>query len=223
MPLSLVLLTFLVAVDAPCLAGGARHPEPPSLAAQAGLYVAGGLAAFAAHESGHLAANFVLHNRPRIVPVWGFGFVPFFAISPELACDQETCRRADGHIFRAGRRGKFAIVTAGFEVQHVTSEIILTLDQHLRRHRSPFLKGWLTFNIGLSVAYALASVLNIEDSHGDAGGAAALSHMPRALMAAWLVAPAALDAYRYLQNDSPWAPWLSRGLKVGFVSLAWTF
>ena len=223
MPLSLAVLTFLVALDVPPKDLEVRRPEMRSRAAQAGLYVAGGLAAFAAHESGHVVANLVLHNRPHIVPVWGFGFVPFFAISPDLSCDARICRRADGQLFGAGRRGKFAIVTAGFEVQHLTSEIILTLEPHLRPHRAPFLKGWLTFNVGLSVAYALASVLHIEDSHGDAGGAAALSGMPRALMAAWLVAPAALDAYRYMQGDSFWAPWLSRGLKLGFVSLAWTF
>ena len=222
-PLSLAVLTLLVALDAPPHAAKTYDPVPPSRAARTGLYVAGGVLAFAAHESGHLAANLILHNRPRIVPVWGFGFVPFFAISPDLACNKRGCVRADGQVFRAGRRGKFAIFTAGFEVQHLTSEIILTFDQHLRLHRAPFRKGWLTFNIALSVAYALASVLHIEDSHGDAGGAAAISGMPRALMAAWLVAPAAVDLYRYWRDDSVWAPWLSRGLKVGFVSMAWTF
>lgn len=206
--------------DEPLLAPAA---PPPSRLATAGLFLTGGLGAFLAHESGHLLANAVLHNKPRIVPVWGFGFVPFFAISPELSCRRRSCRRADGSRFQAGMRGKFFIVTAGFDVQHITSEIILTHAPQLRQQRAPVRKGWLAFNVGLSVAYALASVLHIEDSHGDAGGAAYASGLPRGVIAAWLVAPAALDAWRYLHADAAWTPWVSRGVKAGFVGLAWTF
>ncbi len=198
-------------------------PQAYSKTAQAALFIAGGVSAFVAHEAGHVAVNLALGNRPELEAVWGFGFVPFFAISPALSCSASRCIKANGKPFPAGPRGKFAIVTAGFEMQHLTSEIILSLDPYLRQHHAPLRKGWLAFNIGLSVAYALASVLNIEDSHGDAGGAAYLLRVPRPLMAAYLVAPAAMDLYRYLDATSPWAPSVSRSLKVGFLSLLWTF
>jgi hypothetical protein len=34
---------------------------------------------------------------------------------------------------------------------------------------------------------------------------------------AMILAPAALDAWRYANPESTWAPWLSRALKVGAV------
>ena len=187
------------------------------------LVVGGGVSAFLAHESGHLLANAILGNRPRFVPMWGFGLVPFFAISPEIDCTPRGCTHANGKIFASGRRGKFAIATAGFEAQHITSEIILSLDPALRLHRAPVAKGWLLFNIGLSLAYAVCSVAHIEDAHGDAGGAAALSGMSRLMMGAWLIAPALLDSHRYLYGPRGWTPWVSRSVKAGFVGLAFTF
>lgn len=218
-----VLMASLLALAPASHASCDAPPPTPVTATTVALFVAGGVGAFVAHESGHLLANALLHNRPRFVPMWGFGFLPFFAISPELACSSQGCIKADGTRFGPGLRGKYLIVTAGFEMQHLTSELLLTQAPQLRRLRAPWRKGWLAFNIGLSVAYALTSVLHIEDSHGDAGGAAYASGYPRPVVAAWLIAPAALDLYRYLNGDSTWAPWMSRGVKAGFFSLAWTF
>jgi hypothetical protein len=195
----------------------------PRTSSSAALFIGGGVLAFVAHETGHLVANAVLGNRPRLVPLWGFGFMPFFAISPELRCTRTACQKADGRPFPGGPRGKFFIATAGFEIQHITSELILTLEPHLRCHRAPFRKGWLIFNVGLSLAYAVTSMAGIEDSHGDAGGAAHLAHLPRAVIGAALILPALLDSYRYLYGSSQWAPWISRSAKAGFVGLAFTF
>lgn len=189
----------------------------------AGLWAAGAASGFLSHEAGHLLANYLLGNKPAWVGLRGFGVVPFFAISPELGCNDFGCTRPDGSHFGPGRRGMYFISTAGFTVQHITSEIVLTEDPWIRYHHAPFEKGFLTFNILLSIGYALSTLAGIEDNHGDAGGAAAVAHMPRAVFASLLVLPAALDTVRFFLPDTAWAVGASRASKAAMIGVAYTF
>lgn len=198
---------------------------PPSLgrrwAADAGLFVAGAASAFVAHELGHVFANLVAGNVPHLVGLRGFGAVPFFAISPDIFCDARgRCLGAQGQAFGGGRRGQYLIATAGFSVQHVANEVILGQSPDLRMRRAPYAKGWLAFDLALSVGYALASIAHVEDVHGDAGGAAYYARTPRAVVATMLLVPVALDVWRYFRPGDRWAPWVGRTSKLGLVGLS---
>lgn len=189
----------------------------------AGFYAFGALSAFAAHESGHLLVNAILGNQPRFVLIKGFDFIPFVAISPELSCNDQGCTQADGTAFSSGRSGMYAISTAGFTVQHIGSEIILTADPYLHYHEKPWQKGFLTFNIALSIGYAVSSLLNIEESHGDAGGAAQVSGIAKPWFGTLLILPAIMDTLRFIYPDWVILPWLSRTGKSAMVGLTCTF
>ena len=196
---------------------------PMGTTARVGLFLGGAATAFVTHEAGHVLANVAYRNRPDFVGLTGLGFVPFFAISPDIGCDSAGCTTRTGAPFSGGRRGKYLISTAGFIVGDIASEIILSEAPCLRYQDAPFRTGWLTFNILLSVGYALASAAELEDGHGDAGGAATAAGWDRRLFAALLLTPALLDGYRYWWPGSVWAPWVSRGSKAAIVGVAFTF
>ncbi len=207
---------------APCIEA-LEHPRPMGTAASAGMMLAGAATGFLTHEAGHLLANWAYQNRPDFVGITAAGFIPFFAISPDIDCGASGCTTRTGARFAGGRRGKYFISTAGFLVGHLSSEIILGTEPCLRFRQAPFKTGWLAFNILLSVGYALASASEIEVSHGDAGGAAAAAGLDRRVFAAVLLAPALLDAYRFWWPGSAWVPWASRGGKAAMVGVAFTF
>ena len=141
-------------------AAGAEPAAPDRGAAPAwssvALFLGGAATAFAAHEAGHVAANLALGNVPRLAPVTFAGAVPFFSISPDISCVNGRCFQRDGQPFAAGPHGLFAIVSAGFNVQHALDEIILTTDPRLRGDDAPFRKGMLAFGTLTSVGYVLA-------------------------------------------------------------------
>ena len=184
-----------------------------------GWLAAGALTGFFAHEGGHLFANFVYGNVPRLEGLWAFGLVPFFAISPRIECDGDHCTTYDGHEFHGGPRGKLVITSGGFNVQHLTDEILLTRDPTLRYHYAPFRKGLLAFNTLLSIGYTLASWTRTEDPHGDVSHSAHLAGLSSEVYAGMLVLPAVFDLYRYFHPDSWWAPWVSRGGKAAFLGV----
>jgi hypothetical protein len=180
-----------------------------------GIFAAGALTGFFAHEAGHVFVNLILGNVPTIQPIWGFGFIPFFAIAPNIDCgNKHHCVRDDGSAFSPGWRGKVAITSAGFNVQHITDEIMLTRNPTLRHQVAPYRKGLLAFNTLLSLGYATAAIARIENPEGDISSTAALMGIPRELYASMLVIPAAMDIYRYFVPDSRWAPWVSRSGKL---------
>jgi hypothetical protein len=184
-----------------------------------GWFTAGALTGFLAHEGGHLFTNFVYGNVPRLEGMWSFGFVPFFAISPRIDCDDDHCVKHDGTVFHGGPRGKLVITSAGFSVQHLTDEILLTREPNLRYRYAPYRKGLLAFNILLSVGYALCSWTRIEDPHGDVSRSAQLAGLSHEVYAGMLILPALFDLYRYFKPDSRVAPWLSRGAKGAFLGV----
>lgn len=185
----------------------------------AGWFLAGGLTAFFAHEGGHVVTNLMYGNVPQLQGLWAFGFVPFFAIAPRISCQADVCYTHDGDVFSGGPRGKFVITSAGFNVQHLTDEILLTREPELRYRHGPYRKGILTFNTLLSIGYALASWTGTEDPHGDVSRSASLVGLPSQVYAGALILPALLDLYRYFNPRSRWAPWVSRGSKGVFLGL----
>lgn len=187
-----------------------------------GKFVAGALTGFLAHEGGHLLANLVQGNVPRLQGLWGLGFIPFFTVAPRIGCEDGTCYKHDGSEFWAGPGGKFAITSAGFNVQHITDEIMLSRNPRLRYKAAPFQKGLLAFNTLLSVAYATTAITRIENPEGDLTSSAKLMGIPRELYATMLLIPAGLDLYRYFVPDSRWAPWISRTGKLAVFGLAFT-
>lgn len=190
-----------------------------------GLGLAGFVTGFVAHESGHFTANLAMGNVPQFKGLLVWGFLPFFSIAPRIDCESgERCTKHDGSEFGPGERGKYFIVSAGYHVQHVTDEIILTRAPELRYEDAPFRKALLTFNVCLSVMYAVGAWTGLEDPHGDLAGQARLSGMNETFLSFALLTPAAIDTYRYFRPSSArWSAWVSRGTKAAYLGLNFTF
>ena len=184
---------------------------------------AGFLTAFVVHEACHGVANLAMGNVPSLQPVRFLGFLPFFAVSPGVTCQNGTCVRRDGTPFFPGPRGYATIVSAGIVCQEVTNEIILTVRPGIRMERAPFLKGMLLFNTAASVAYGIANLAGIEPPEGDIRGLDGVSRLPHGVFAAVVLGTAALDVARYFLPDSQWLPWVSRGSKVVTIGLVVAF
>lgn len=208
--------------ESPRSAGPVVEPQS-SWGMKFGLGAAGALSGFLLHESGHVFANLLLGNVPDFHGMLVWGFLPFFAIRPRITCDGEHCTKHNGHEFRPGPNGAFFIVTAGFHVQHITDEVLLTRTPDLRQRDAPFRKGLLAFNVFLSLLYASGDFTGLEDPYGDLAGAAQRSGMHEAWLATVLLAPAALDTYRYFVPTTRWAPWVSRASKASLFGLTFVF
>ena len=159
--------------------------------------------AFGAHEAAHLALDIAFDADPSLKRVEFHG-IPFFAIThrPDLS-----------------RRRELAISCAGFTAQHAGSEWILTERPALRGERAPVLKGILAFNIATSAAYAGVAFSRTGPYERDTRGIATAARLDERWVGAMVLAPAALDAWRYFHPDAKWAAWTSRGVKIGMVLL----
>ena len=81
------------------------------------------------------------------------------------------------------------------------------------------LKGVLAFNVATSAAYAGAAFARTGPHERDTRGIADAARIDERWVGAMMLAPAVLDAWRYLHPEARWAAWTSRGLKAGFVLL----
>ncbi|MEM9728603.1 MAG: hypothetical protein AAF997_08460 [Myxococcota bacterium] len=188
-----------------------------------GLGTAGLVVGFIGHEMGHILMNFAYGNVPNFEGLRYAGFVPFFRISSGVSCNDDGCfKQSTGEEFKGGRTGVYLITAAGFNVQHVINEVLLSLDPNLQHHRSPFQKGLLFFNLSLSIGYSLSTWFQVDDI-GDIQGMANASQLNPNWVALMVLIPSALDVYRFFLPDSKWAPWVSRGSKAVFlgVSFIW--
>jgi hypothetical protein len=133
-----------------------------------------------------------------------FHGIPFFAIThrPDLS-----------------HRRELAISSAGFIVQHAGSEWILTRSPAIRGTRAPLRKGVLAFNIATSVAYAGAAFARTGPLERDTRGMATSARVDERWVGAIVLAPAALDAWRYFHPEARWATWTSRGVKASMLLL----
>lgn len=165
-------------------------------------FLAGGALALAMHEAGHLTFDVAFDASPGVKRV-RFGPLPFFAITHEAVSPAR----------------EFAISSAGFWVQHASSEIILTRRPRLREERAPVMKGILAFNVLASVAYAGAAFARTGPPERDTRGMALTAGVAEPVIGAILLTPALLDAGRYYKPDAPWLSWASRAAKAGGVLL----
>ena len=168
-----------------------------------GKFLAGATVGLVAHEGGHFAFDVIFDADPRFKRIDYLG-IPFFALThrPDLS-----------------PRREFAISSAGFWVQHATNEWILTRRPRLRDERARFTQGVLAFNVGASVAYSVAAFSRTGPAERDTRGMAASARLDEPWIGAIVLAPAVLDAWRYLHPDAKWAIWTSRAVKVGSVLL----
>ncbi len=166
-------------------------------------FLLGGAAGLGLHEGSHLLADASFGVKPTLKAV-RFGPFPFFAIT---------------HPAGLPPRQEFTISSAGFWMQHLSSEVVLTRHPDLRAERAPALKGVLAFNVLASVAYGSAAFAHAGPAERDTRGMAVSLGVTEPWMGALVLTPACLDAWRYFHPDSRWAKWLSRGVKVGAVAL----
>ncbi len=177
--------------------------RPEGRASRTGRFLLGAASALGLHEGDHLLFDGVFGVTPELKKVDFYG-IPFFAIT---------------HPPGQSPRREFTIASAGFWMQHASSEILLTRRPRLREQRASMLKGVLAFNVLASVAYGAAAIAKAGPVERDTRGMAASLRVDEAWVGALVLVPAGLDAWRYLHPESRWAAWLSRGVKVGGVLL----
>ena len=206
------LLAILAAL-APCLAvaqeSSATAQAADSAAAASGessdaaaltQFLAGGALGLVGHEAGHVVAGALLGADPGVKAI-SYGRLPFFAITH----DPVSARR------------EYTIAASGFFVQHATSEWLLSTRPTLRDQRAPVAKGVLAFNVVTSTVYAAAAFGRFGPPERDTRAMADALGIAEPWVGAMILAPAALDAWRYARPGSKWAPWVSRALKIGAV------
>jgi hypothetical protein len=164
-------------------------------------FVGGAASGFLAHEAGHLVFDVAFDADPGVKRV-SFGAIPFFAIT---------------HRSTVSPGQEYVISSAGFWVQHATSEWLLASRPNLRHERAPYLKGWLAWNVLASAAYSTAAFGRFGPAERDTRGIAQSLGIAEPWVGAMILTPAALDTWRYLHPESRWARWTSRAVKVGLV------
>jgi len=181
----------------------AQEPPPASNGVSLGPFVGGALVGFGAHEMGHLLFDVVFDADPGIEKV-SFKGLPFFAIT----------HRGD-----VTPRQEYVISSAGFWMQHATSEWILSTEPDLRHTAGSFRKGVLAFNVGASAVYAAAAFARAGPAERDTRSMAGSLGIDERWVGVMILVPAVLDAVRYIKPDARWAAWSSRGVKIGLVLL----
>ena len=212
----------LVAAPAEALTGAAPPAPAQSRWVQGAIFLGGAASGLLLHESGHVAAGAALGGWPHLQLVHFLGVIPFFAVAPGIDCDAQGCYRF-GAPFSPGRAGAYLIFSAGFHVQHLTDELILSLEPGLSQADAPFRKGLLAFNTLLSAAYVAANLLGIEPRAGDVGSIARISNRPRLVVDGLLLGVAALDLARYQWPETSWLAWASRAAKLATLGLVLPF
>jgi hypothetical protein len=166
-------------------------------------FLAGAGLGLAIHESGHLVFDALFAANPRVEGI-RFGPFPFFAIT----------HRAD-----LSPRREFAISSAGFWMQDLSSEWILARQPPVRGEHAPVAKGVLAFNVLNSTGYALVAFARAGPFERDTRGMADSIGVDERAIGALVLAPAILDTIRYFKPEARWAKWASRAAKAGSVLL----
>jgi hypothetical protein len=172
-------------------------------AADAVEFLTGAALGLAVHEGGHLLFDVAFDASPRIKGV-RFGPLPFFAVA----------HRGD-----LSPRREFTISSAGFWMQDLSSEWLLTKHPSLREAHAPLAKGVLAFNVLNSAGYACVAFARAGPFERDTRGMADSIGVDERAIGVMVLAPAVLDAIRYFKPEARWAKWASRAAKVGSVLL----
>jgi hypothetical protein len=178
--------------------------SPPSdehRAADSVEFLTGAALGLAMHEGGHLLFDVVFDASPRITGVQ-FGPFPFFAIA---------------HHGDLSPRREFTISSAGFWMQDLSSEWLLTKHPSLRESHAPLAKGVLAFNVLNSAGYACVAFARAGPFERDTRGMADAIGVDERMIGAMVLAPAVFDAIRYFKPEARWAKWASRAAKAGSV------
>ena len=199
-PRRLLINVLTIVTMAACVLGRAANAqaETPHLVS----FFGGAAIALGMHESGHLVLDTAFGVSPGVRKVH-FGPLPFFAITHD----------------RLSPAREFAVSSAGFWVQHLSSEIVLTRMTDLRQKRAPLVKGMLAFNVLASVAYAGAAFTRTGPLERDTRGMAITADVPEPVIGLMVLGPAVLDASRYFHPRDPWLKWTSRAAKIAGVLL----
>ena len=107
-------------------------------------------------------------------------------------------------------------------MQGASVEWLLHERPRLARERAPFLKGVLAFHVATSTMYGIAGFARVGPHERDTRGMAVSTGIPEPVIGGLVLAPAALDVYRYFRPESAWAKWASRSAKAVLVGLALT-
>jgi len=166
-------------------------------------FFGGAAVGLAAHEAGHLMFDGIFQANPGIKKV-SFHGLPFFAIT---------------HDSGLSHRKEFIIDSAGFWVQELTNEVLLSKRPNLRRERAPFTKGVFAFNVLASVGYAGAAFARTGPVERDTRGMADAIRWKEPYVGVLILVPAILDIVRYYNPGAQWATWGSRAAKIGGVVL----
>ena len=196
---------LLLIAAVPARAQVSEAPASDSRTRSVLLFLAGAASGLVVHEAGHVIFGMAFDAHPRAKRL-DYGFIPFFAIDHDPVT----------------RRQEFVITSAGFWMQHASSEWVLTTRPNLESERAPFFKGLLAFNIGASVVYSAAAFGRFGPPERDTRGMAVYlgdDGVPEPVVGLFVLAPAVLDGYRYLHPHSRWAKWASRGANVAGVAL----
>jgi len=183
----------------------ATAQKAPSVITSTLLFLGGAAAGLGIHETGHVIFSATFDANPRVEPLH-YGVIPFFKIEHDPVT----------------RRQEFVISSAGFWMQYVDSEWILTARPDLRHEHQPFLKGMLAFDLAASTVYSIAALGQFGPLERDTRGMAVSlgkDGWPEPVVGVIVLAPAALDGYRYLHPESRWAQWASRSAKIASVVL----
>jgi hypothetical protein len=197
--LCLLLITSNSAVAQESKAPATSTTSRPS-AGTIASFLGGAALGLAIHESGHVGMALIFDANPGLKGV-SFGPIPFFAITHDPVSP--------------GR--EYAISAAGFWMQAASSEWILTRRPRLRDERAPVAKGILAFHVLASAAYAFAAVAGVGPDERDTLSMARTLRWKEGWVGAMVIAPAALDVWRYRKPEAKWAAWASRAAKVGLV------
>ncbi len=181
-------------------AGGQGNPSGRGLCSACGVLAGAGLG-LAAHEGGHLVANWMLGTDVYVKKVEGGG-VPFFAIA---------------HRDELSRRREFIVSSAGLWAQAATAEWLLTRTPRLRSKRAALSKGLLAFHVATSVLYGAAGLGAFGPPERDTRGMAVAMGGSERLVGAVVLTPGILDAYRYFYPSATWARWASRLSKMAML------
>jgi hypothetical protein len=195
--------TFVLLV-APHLAAAqdAGHGSEASRVRSTLTWLAGGLAGLGIHESGHVLTSALLGAQPSVRAIQA-GPLPFFAITHESVTAPK----------------EFVISASGLWMQGASVEWLLHERPQLARERAPFLKGVFAFHVATSTLYGFAGFARVGPQERDTKGMSMTTGIPEPAIGGLVLAPAALDLYRYFRPESKWAKWASRGAKVVLIGL----
>jgi hypothetical protein len=169
-------------------------------------FLSGAVLGLVFHEGGHLAFDLAFDAHPRLKRVDLAG-LPFFAI----------VHRAD-----LSSRREFVVSAAGFWMQDLTSERLLTMHPSLRFEHAPVTKGEFAFDELTAIGYGIIALANAGrpgDRIIDTRAMADAIRTSQPLIGGLVIAPALLDGYRYFEPDARWAKWASRVMKAGMLLL----